>query len=136
MKAAASDLKPVALNVGQLIGKDEDSNQPGILCPCWPTPSVTVWDDIQTIVTRAFLTLEWLLRQHSLKADASHASSDAQRLMHAIAALVYKLVAGHLLDRKLNMQRVFTSGILPVLEAWSLCGLTYSDLNVLGHMLL
>ena len=138
VNATASDLRPGASSSRQLLDRDEDSeDQLGILCPCWPTPSVTVWDGIQTTVTRAFLTLEWLLRQHSLKADASsHASSDAQCLMHAIAALIYKLVAGHLLDRKLNMQRVFTSGVLPVLEAWSLCGLTYLEMNVLGHMLL
>ncbi len=137
VKATASDPRPVASNSGQLLERGEDSeDQLGILCPCWPTPFVTVWDEIQTIVTRAFLTLEWLLRQHSLKADALRASSDAQRLMHAIAALIYKLVAGHLLDRNLNMQRVFTSGILPVLKAWSLCGLTYPEMNALGQMLL
>ncbi len=56
--------------------------------------------------------------------------------MHAIAALIYKLVAGHLLDKKLNMQRVFTSGLLPILEAWSIYGLTSMALNALGQMLL
>ncbi|KAL0034155.1 hypothetical protein WJX77_000688 [Trebouxia sp. C0004] len=75
--------------------------------------------------------------QHSLKADALHAhDSDAQSLMHEIAALIYRLVAGHLLDEKLNMQRVFTSGVLPILEAWSIYGLTSLDLNILGQMLL
>jgi len=135
--ATASDQRPGASSSGQLSHSDEDSEDQlfGIL-PCWPTPSVTIWDDIQTNVTGAFLTLEWLLRQGSLKADASHASSAAQCLMHAIAALIYKLVAGHLLDKKLNMQRVFTSGVLPVLEAWSLCGLTCLEMNVLGQMLL
>ncbi len=140
VKATASDPRPVASHSGQLSERGEDSvDQLGILCTCWPTPSVVVWDEIQTIVTRAFLTLEWLLRQDSLKADASsHASSDAQRLMHAIAALIYKLVAGHLLDRELNMQRVFTSGLLPILEAWLFYpyGLTSMDLNALGLLLL
>ncbi len=138
VKATASDQRPVASASGQLLDRDEDpEDQFGVLCPCWPTPSVAVWDDIQTTVTRAFLTLEWLLRKHSLKAGASsHVSSDIQCLMHATAALIYKLVAGHLLDRKLNMQRVFTSGVLPVLEAWSLYGLKDPEMNVLGHMLL
>ncbi|KAL0054519.1 hypothetical protein WJX82_010150 [Trebouxia sp. C0006] len=119
-------------------GKDEDpEDQFGVLCPCWPTPSVAVWDDLQMTVSRAFLTLECLLIKHSMKADASlHASSDAQCVMHATAALIYKLVAGQLLDDKLNMQRVFTSGLLPVLKAWSLCGLKYPEINVLGCMLL
>ncbi len=134
----ASDQTPGASSSGQLSDRDGDSQDQlfGIL-PCWPTPSVTVWDDIQTTVTRAFLTLEWLLRQHSLNADASPAhDSDAQRLMHDIAALIYRLVAGHLLDEKLNMQRVFLSGFLPVLEAWSIYGLANLDLNTLGQMLL
>lgn len=120
VKATASDPRPVASHSGQLSERGEDSvDQLGILCTCWLTPSAVVWDEIQTIVTRAFLTLEWLLRQDPQeKADASsHASSDAQRLMHAIAALIHKLVAGHLLDRELNMQRVFTSGLLPILQA-------------------
>ena len=140
VKATASDPRPVASNSGEPLERGEDSeDRLGILCPCWPTPSVIVWDENQTIVTRAFLTSEWLLRQDSLRADASsHASSDAQRLMHAIAALIYKLVVGHLLDRELNMQRVFTSGLLPILEAWSFYpyGLTSMDLNALGLMLL
>ncbi len=134
----ASDQTPDASSTGQLSDRDGDSEDQffGIL-PCWPTPSVTAWDNIQTTVTRAFLTLEWLLRQHSLKADASHAhDSDAQCLMHDIAALIYRLAAGHLLDEKLNMQRVFTSGVLPVLEAWSIYGLKNLDLNTLGQMLL
>ncbi len=138
VKAEASDPRPVAPSSGHQLDRDEDpEDQFAILCSCWPTPSVIVWDEIQTIVTRAFLTLEWLLRQQSLKADASsHAGSDAQCLMHAIAALIYKLVAGHLLDKKLNMQRVFTSGLLPILEAWSIYGLTSMALNALGQMLL
>jgi len=138
MEATASDQRPVASISGQLLDRDEDPEaQFGVLCPCWPTPSVVVWDDLQITVSRALLTLEWLLIKHSLKADASsHASSDAQCLMHATAALIYKLVAGHLLDDKLNMETVFTSGLLPVLKAWSLCGLKYLEINVLGHMLL
>ncbi len=56
--------------------------------------------------------------------------------MHATAVLIYKLVAGHLLDDKLSMETVFTSGFLAVLKAWSLCGLKYPEINVLGHMLL
>ncbi len=88
-------------------------------------------------MNRAFLTLEWLLRQGPLKADFSHAhDSDARRLTNDIAALICRLVAGHLLDEKLNMQRVFASGVLPVLEAWSIYGLANLDLNALGQMLL
>ncbi|KAL0054265.1 hypothetical protein WJX82_006384 [Trebouxia sp. C0006] len=134
----ASDQMPGASSSGQLSDRDGDSQDQlfGVL-PSWPTPSVTVWNDIQATVTRAFLTLEWLLRQGPLKADFSHAhGSDARRLMNAIAALIYRLVAGHLLDEKLNMQRVFTSGFLPVLEAWSIYGLTNLDLNTLGQLLL
>ena len=134
----ASDQMPGASSSGQLSDRDGDSQDQlfGIL-PSWPTPSVTVWNDIQATVTRAFLTLEWLLRQGPLKADFSHAhGSDARRLMNAIAALIYRLVAGHLLDENLNMQRVFTSGFLPVLEAWSIYGLTNLDLNTLGQLLL
>ncbi len=136
--ATASDQMSGATSTGQLSHRDEDSEDQlfGSL-PCWPTPSVDVWGDIQTTVIRAFLTLEWLLRQGPLKEDASHAhDSDAQCLMHDIAALIYRLVAGHLLDEKLNMQRVFTSGVLPILEAWSIYGLTSLDLNILGQMLL
>ncbi len=140
MNATAADQMPDTTSTGQLSHSGHDSQDQlfGSL-PCWPTPFVTVWDDIQTTVTRAFLTLEWLLRQElvSLEADASHAhDSNAWCLMHAIAALIYKLVAGHLLDEKLNMQRVFTSGLLPILEAWSICGLTNFDLNLLGQLLL
>ncbi len=133
-----TDLRLVALTSGQLLDRDGDpEDQFGILCPCWPTPSVAVWDDLQITVSRAFLTLQWLLIKHSLKADASsHARSDAQCLMHATATLIYKLVAGHLLDDKLNIETVFDSGLLSVLEAWSLCGLKYPEINVLGHMLL
>ncbi len=121
----ASDQMPGASSSGQLSDRHADSQDQlfGIL-PSWPITSVTVWNDIQATVTRAFLTLEWLLRQGPLKADVSHAhDSDARRLMNDIAALIYRLVAGHLLDEKLNMQRVFASGVLPVLEAWSIYGL-------------
>ncbi len=134
----ASDQMPGASSSGQLSDRDGDSQDQlfGIL-PSWPTPSVTVWNDIQATVTRAFLTLEWLLRQGPLKADFSHAhDSDARRLMNDIAALICRLVAGHLLDEKLSMQRVFASGVLPVLEAWSIYGLANLDLNTLGQMLL
>ena len=134
--ATASDQTSGARSTGQLSHRDEDSEDQlfGIL-PCWPTPSADIWGDIQTTVIRAFLTLEWLLRQGPLKDDAPH-DSDAQCLMHDIAALIYRLVAGHVLDEKLNMQRVFTSGLPPVLEAWSVYGLTSLDLDNLGHMLL
>ncbi len=40
------------------------------------------------------------------------------------------------LDKKLNMQRVFTSGLLPILEAWSIYGLTNLNLKRLGELLL
>ncbi len=136
---SVSQLRALGAHItGQLSDRDVDSeDQLSGSLPCWPTPSVNVWGDIQTTVTRAFLTLEWLLRQVPLKEDASHAhDSDAQCLMHDIAALIYRLVAGHLLDEKLNMQRVFTSGVLPILEAWSIYGLTSLDLNMLGQMLL
>ncbi|DBA65710.1 TPA: hypothetical protein ACH3X2_002757 [Trebouxia sp. C0005] len=136
--ATASDQTSGTTCTEQLSQRDRDSEDRlfGIL-PCWPTPSVDVWGDTQTIVTRAFLTLEWLLRQGPLKADTPHAhDSDAQSLMHLIAAWIYRLVAGHLLDEKLNMQRVFTSGLLPILEAWSIYGLTSMPVNALGQMLL
>ncbi len=124
--------------LGQLSDRDVDSeDQLSGSLPCWPTPSANVWGDIQTTVVRAFLTLEWLLRQGPLKEDASHAhDSDAQCLMHDIAALIYRLVAGHVLDDKLNMQRVFISGVLPILEAWSIYGVKSLDLGLLGQLLL
>ncbi len=140
MNAIAPEQMPDPTSTGQPSHSGQDSGDQllGIL-PCWPTPLVTEWDDIQTTVTRAFLTFEWLLRQDlgSPEADASHAhDSCARGLIHAIAALIYKLVAGHLLDEKLNMQRVFTSGLLPILEAWSIYGLTNLNLNLLGQLLL
>ncbi len=138
--ATAADQMLDATSTGQLSNKCQDSQDQlfGSL-PCWPTPLVTDWDDIQATVTKAFLTLEWLLRQElvSLEADTSHAHGLCPNgLIHAIAALIYKLVAGHLLDEKLNMQRVFTSGLLPILEAWSSYGLTNLNLNLLGQMML
>ena len=140
MNATALELMPDPTSTGQPPHSGQGSGDQllGIL-PCWPTPLVTEWDDIQTTVTRAFLTLEWLLRQDlgCPESDASHPhDSRAQGLIHAIAALIYKLVAGHLLDKKLNMQRVFTSGLLPVLEAWAMYRLTNLDLNLLGQLLL
>jgi hypothetical protein len=49
VKATASDHRPVCLTSGQLLDRDGDpEDQFGALCPCWPAPSVAVWDDIQT----------------------------------------------------------------------------------------
>ncbi len=140
MNATAAEQMPDVISTGRLSHSGQDSQDQllGSL-PCWPTPLVTEWDDIQTTVTRAFLTLEWLLRQDlgPPEADAPHAhDSCARGLIHAIAALIFKLVAGHLLDKKLNMQRVFTSGLLPILEVWSIRGLTKLDLSLLGQLLL
>ncbi len=135
--ATASEQMPDPTSTGQPSHSGQDSGDQFL--GIWPTPLVNEWDDIQTTVTRAFLTLEWLLRQDpgSLEADASCAhDSCARGLIHAMVALIYKLVAGHLLDEKLNMQRVFTSGLLPILEAWSIYGLTDWNLNLLGQLLL
>ncbi len=140
MNATAPEQLPDPTSTGQPshCGQDSGDQLLGIL-PCWPTPLVTEWDDIQTTVTRAFLTLEWLLRQDLASPEAGASQADdlcAMDLIYAIASSIYKLIAGHLLDKKLNMQRVFTSGLLPILEAWSIYGLTNLNLKRLGELLL
>ena len=56
--------------------------------------------------------------------------------MLQLAALLHKLLAGHVLDPKLNIQRIFSSGIMTVMSAWHIHGLQIRHVNDLGWLLL
>jgi len=103
----------------------------------WPTPSAAAWEDIQTVACRLWLTLEWLLKPDKQAAEFS--GPDIQGcwpLTLQLAALLHKLLAGHLLDPKLNMQRIFSSGMMTVMSAWYTHRLQIRHVNDLGWLLL
>jgi len=103
----------------------------------WPTPTAAAWSDTQTIAARAWLLLEWLVdQQAAAHSDGSQSHRLDNALLHQLAALLHKLLAGHVLDLKLDMQMVCASGTLAVLLACMKHGLANQHMNDLGWLLL
>lgn len=72
----------------------------------WATPSQPVWADIETVALRALVTLDWAMQ---CKPDS----------VKMLTKLVYALLAGHVMDRQLNMTAVLKFGLPAVLGALS-----------------
>ena len=104
----------------------------------WPTPSAAAWSDIQTVASRAFFTLEWISAvglsgsQTSKKSD----QPDCWMLMQDLAAFLHKLLAGHVLDVKLDMSRICASGLAAVLQFWLCSHMSFRHVNHLALLLL
>ena len=80
----------------------------------WPTPKANEWQDVELIALRAFTTLDWAVSTVS----ATHTSGeDTSSLVARLCQLLLYLVAGHLPDLDLDMQRLFDVGLQPVLDA-------------------
>ncbi len=103
----------------------------------WPTPSAAAWEEIQLVSRRLWLTLEWLLTPDWQTGPYPGPKiQGSSPLMCELAALLYKLLAGHILDPNLDMQKTFTSGLLPVMMAWSKHGVKIQPVNDLGWLLM
>ncbi len=106
----------------------------------WPTPSAAAWGDIQTVASRVFFTLEWsaVELQSSTGSQTSKKSdqADCWMLTQDLAAFLHKLLAGHVLDVKLDMSRVCASGLAAVLQIWFCYHMTLRHVNDLALLLL
>ena len=80
----------------------------------WPTPKPTDWQDIELVAVKACMSLDWALSLSGLPcipAETSH------KLTALLCHLLQCLVAGHLPDRGLDMQKLFKAGLHPILTA-------------------
>lgn len=107
----------------------------------WPTPSAAAWSDIQTVASRAFFTLEWILAAGLPSSTGSQTSRmsdqpDSWMLMQDLAAFLQRLLAGHALNVKLDMSRVCTSGLAAVLQFWLCSHMSFRHVNHLALLLL
>ncbi len=107
----------------------------------WPTPSAAAWSDIQTVASRAFFTLEWIAAVGLPSSTGSQTSRmsdqpDCWMLMQDLAAFLQKLLAGHVLNVKLDMSRVCASGLAAVLQFWSRSHMSFRHVNHLALLLL
>lgn len=57
-------------------------------------------------------------------------------LTHELADLLHNLLSGHILNPNLDMQRMFTFGMVTTLRLWDTCQLTVQHGNDLGQLLL
>lgn len=77
----------------------------------WPTPEPNEWQDVELVALRAVTILGWAVSTVS----ASHTSvQDTNVLVQRLCQLLQHLVAGHLPDLDLDMQRLFGVGLRPV----------------------
>ncbi len=107
----------------------------------WPTPSAAAWSDIQTVASRAFFTLEWISAVGLPSSTGSQTSKksdqpDCWMLTQDLAAFLHKLLAGHVLDVKLDMSRVCASGLTVVLQIWLCYHMSLRHVNDLALLLL
>ncbi len=81
----------------------------------WPTPTAAVWGNIQTAANRVLITLEWLVAY--LQANPGEAEG-AATLFALIVQICHQLLAGHVLDRKLDITELLKCGAIPLLSAF------------------
>lgn len=74
------------------------------IAPMWATPAESVWADIETVALRVMVTLHW-------------ATQDRTDLLPVLTQLVLALLAGHVMDQKLDMTNVLKLGLASVLTA-------------------
>ena len=80
----------------------------------WPTPKPSEWQDVELVAVRALTTLGWAVSTVSV----THTSvQDTDSLVEQLCQLLQHLVAGHLLDLDLDVQKLFDVGLQPVLDA-------------------
>lgn len=80
------------------------------------TPSKSVWADIETVALRAPVTLHWAMQN-----DVG--------LSQSLTQLVHALLAGHVMDEKLDMTNVLKFGLAPVLGTLSIETYAIGDLT-------
>lgn len=87
--------------------------QPSQQQATWPTPKPAEWHDIELVAESACVSLGWALsltNLHHIPAETVH------RLIAILCQLIQHLVAGHLPDLDLDMQKLFKLGMHPVLQ--------------------
>ena len=80
----------------------------------WPTPRPSEWQDIELVALRACNALGWALSptvMHRVPTDT------VNKLVGQLCQLIQRLVSGHLPDLDLDMQKLFETGLQPVLTA-------------------
>ena len=80
----------------------------------WPTPKPSDWHSIELIAVKACMRLEWALSLTSLQRVRAKA---VHKLTALLCHLLQCLVAGHLPDLGLDMQKLYKAGLDPVLTA-------------------
>ena len=91
--------------------------------PSQPTQSAADWGNIQMLASRLSfqVTLEWPLTpdlQAPGEAGPTHTlGDDYWPLINKLTTLLYKLLAGHMLDAKLDMQKMHTAALMTVMMA-------------------
>lgn len=95
----------------------------------WPTPPEGVWHSIEEVALRALVTLDWavnIFNESPAGTAESHVRGEEDRLKQQKAAsklaqqlvrVLQQLLANHLLDKSLDMGRLFEAGLRPVLLA-------------------
>jgi len=81
----------------------------------WPTPTAAVWGNIRTIANRVLITLEWLVAY--LQENPGEAER-AATLFALLLQICHQLLAGHVLDCKLDITELLQCGAIPLLSAF------------------
>ena len=90
--------------------------------PCLATPTPAVWRDVETIVARALMVLHWILCpvvSESRGQVSDKAEMVVWSLHKALVQVVYLLWTNHILDEHLDMSRLLSVGLLPVVTSAS-----------------
>ena len=101
---------------------DVSSSSPAALQQRLPTPAPAVWRQIETIVSRALVLLDWVLTnsgsnpsvQCELDQQSEHDKLETALLVE-LERLFQTLLLPHLLDMQLDMGRVYMEGLHAVL---------------------
>jgi len=100
---------------------DVSSSSPAALQQRLPTPPSAVWRQIETVVLRALVLLDWVLSS-TVSSPSEQPELDQQNeldkwgtLFNELEQLFQTLLLPHLLDMQLDMGRVYKEGLHAVL---------------------
>ena len=107
-QAAQPAVGPWTVKLVPIVGQPAAAFLPALV---WPTPKAAAWTDIEVVACRAAMLLHFL--QLSAEQPPQPAAQD---LRDALVRLLCCLLLGHLSNLKLDVQLVFCSAFVPVMQ--------------------
>ena len=105
---AQPPVSPLTIKQVPVVGQPAAAFLPGLV---WPTPKAAAWKEIEVVACRAAVLLQFL----QLFAEQPPQPA-AQGLRDALVRLLCQLLLGHLSNLRLDMQKLFTSAFVPVMQ--------------------